>query len=332
MERQLLHTSFASSIVIRPIMHARRNTIVSSASSVGTYLTLQTLSFYSRLLRMLLYKPVNEQTDHLMVSSRCRPWTLETPEALQVRLPAFWGILCKSYASFGSGCHEYVNLYVCKRTHDTEEKPSVGQRLKIGARIWVEHPEKVWESAEVTSDYRSGVLIVKIDQTGEVRQIKHRSLLAFSVLIELGELHNLIPPSPFHHRTTRQSARRHRFMVDIPPTRTKRFASSFLLATATAREWKFWPESISCWIKDETKMPPLRNPSLLIGQNDLTSLSYLHEPAVLHNLKAGNAPVTPLVFQVSMDGGECLPSGDPSARLPAYTIKKPIQYNYMIII
>ncbi|XP_028157557.1 unconventional myosin-Va-like [Ostrinia furnacalis] len=77
------------------------------------------------------------------------------------------------------------------------------------ARIWVEHPEKVWESATVTSDYRSGVLIVKLDQSGEIRQIK---------------------------------------------------------------------------IKDE-QMPPLRNPSLLIGQNDLTSLSYLHEPAVLHNLK-----------------------------------------------
>ncbi|PZC84832.1 hypothetical protein B5X24_HaOG203822 [Helicoverpa armigera] len=82
--------------------------------------------------------------------------------------------------------------------------------MHSGARIWVEHPEKVWESATVTSDYRSGVLIVKIDQSGEIRQIK---------------------------------------------------------------------------IKDEGKMPPLRNPSLLIGQNDLTSLSYLHEPAVLHNLR-----------------------------------------------
>ncbi|KAL4712195.1 hypothetical protein ACJJTC_011056, partial [Scirpophaga incertulas] len=78
------------------------------------------------------------------------------------------------------------------------------------ARVWVEHPEKVWESATVTADYRSGVLIVKLDQSGEIRQIK---------------------------------------------------------------------------IKDEKQMPPLRNPSLLIGQNDLTSLSYLHEPAVLHNLR-----------------------------------------------
>uniref|UniRef100_A0A2H1VMM9 SFRICE_007381 n=1 Tax=Spodoptera frugiperda TaxID=7108 RepID=A0A2H1VMM9_SPOFR len=39
-------------------------------------------------------------------------------------------------------------------------------------------------------------------------------------------------------------------------------------------------------------------------------------------LMARNALVTPLVFQVSMGGGDCLPSGDPSARLPAYTIKK----------
>ncbi|XP_063718189.1 unconventional myosin-Va-like isoform X3 [Symsagittifera roscoffensis] len=35
----------------------------------------------------------------------------------------------------------------------------------------------------------------------------------------------------------------------------------------------------------DVELPPLRNPEILIGQNDLTSLSYLHEPAVLHNLK-----------------------------------------------
>ncbi|XP_036004480.1 unconventional myosin-Vc [Fundulus heteroclitus] len=35
----------------------------------------------------------------------------------------------------------------------------------------------------------------------------------------------------------------------------------------------------------KTKLPPLRNPDILVGENDLTALSYLHEPAVLHNLK-----------------------------------------------
>ncbi|XP_040192798.1 unconventional myosin-Vb isoform X2 [Rana temporaria] len=34
-----------------------------------------------------------------------------------------------------------------------------------------------------------------------------------------------------------------------------------------------------------TSLPHLRNPDILVGENDLTALSYLHEPAVLHNLK-----------------------------------------------
>uniref|UniRef100_A0A2H1VT61 SFRICE_018803 n=1 Tax=Spodoptera frugiperda TaxID=7108 RepID=A0A2H1VT61_SPOFR len=39
--------------------------------------------------------------------------------------------------------------------------------------------------------------------------------------------------------------------------------------------------------------------------------------------KADNALLTPLVFQLlSMGGGDCLPSGVPSARLPGYTIKE----------
>lgn len=32
-------------------------------------------------------------------------------------------------------------------------------------------------------------------------------------------------------------------------------------------------------------LPPLRNPDILVGENDLTALSYLNEPAVLHNLR-----------------------------------------------
>ena len=38
-------------------------------------------------------------------------------------------------------------------------------------------------------------------------------------------------------------------------------------------------------LKSSADLPPLRNPDILVGENDLTSLSYLHEPAVLHNLQ-----------------------------------------------
>ncbi|KAL8204101.1 UNVERIFIED_CONTAM: Unconventional myosin-Vb [Gekko kuhli] len=36
---------------------------------------------------------------------------------------------------------------------------------------------------------------------------------------------------------------------------------------------------------EANELPFLRNPDILVGENDLTALSYLHEPAVLHNLK-----------------------------------------------
>ncbi|XP_033823804.1 unconventional myosin-Va-like [Periophthalmus magnuspinnatus] len=52
---------------------------------------------------------------------------------------------------------------------------------------------------------------------------------------------------------------------------------SLQLEDGTLLEHKLEPQA-----KD---FPPLRNPDILVGENDLTSLSYLHEPAVLHNLK-----------------------------------------------
>lgn len=38
-------------------------------------------------------------------------------------------------------------------------------------------------------------------------------------------------------------------------------------------------------IKTDSDLPPLRNPDILLGENNLTSLSFLHEPAVLYNLQ-----------------------------------------------
>lgn len=43
--------------------------------------------------------------------------------------------------------------------------------------------------------------------------------------------------------------------------------------------------SLEVKIKNEKDLPHLRNPAILIGQNDLTALSYLHEPDVLYNLE-----------------------------------------------
>ncbi|KAG8180741.1 hypothetical protein JTE90_004696 [Oedothorax gibbosus] len=44
-------------------------------------------------------------------------------------------------------------------------------------------------------------------------------------------------------------------------------------------------ETKTIQVSSSDKLPPLRNPDILIGENDLTSLSYLHEPAVLYNLQ-----------------------------------------------
>lgn len=49
---------------------------------------------------------------------------------------------------------------------------------------------------------------------------------------------------------------------------------------------RFNLQSMEHKLDPKTKnLPYLRNPDILVGENDLTALSYLHEPAVLHNLK-----------------------------------------------
>ncbi|XP_034402698.1 unconventional myosin-Vb isoform X1 [Cyclopterus lumpus] len=67
-------------------------------------------------------------------------------------------------------------------------------------------------------------------------------------------------------------------------------------AAEIVRDYKEGEPVLHLKLEDETPLeypvgpkgnplPFLRNPDILVGENDLTALSYLHEPAVLHNLK-----------------------------------------------
>uniref|UniRef100_A0A8B9GQM5 Myosin VC n=1 Tax=Amazona collaria TaxID=241587 RepID=A0A8B9GQM5_9PSIT len=65
---------------------------------------------------------------------------------------------------------------------------------------------------------------------------------------------------------------------------------------------------------DPAALPPLRNPDILVGENDLTALSYLHEPAVLHNLKVRFVE-SRLIYTYS---GIILVAINPYKQLPIY--------------
>ncbi|CAH2099017.1 unnamed protein product [Euphydryas editha] len=56
------------------------------------------------------------------------------------------------------------------------------------------------------------------------------------------ELHDLIPPTTFRHRDTRLGRSFHPYVIDMPPTRTKRFSTTFLMRTA--KEWNSLPASV----------------------------------------------------------------------------------------
>ncbi|XP_034288553.1 LOW QUALITY PROTEIN: unconventional myosin-Vc [Pantherophis guttatus] len=65
---------------------------------------------------------------------------------------------------------------------------------------------------------------------------------------------------------------------------------------------------------DPSALPPLRNPDILVGENDLTALSYLHEPAVLHNLRVRFVE-SRLIYTYS---GIILVAMNPYKELPIY--------------
>uniref|UniRef100_A0A7M4F7G0 Myosin VC n=1 Tax=Crocodylus porosus TaxID=8502 RepID=A0A7M4F7G0_CROPO len=111
--------------------------------------------------------------------------------------------------------------------------------MKIYNRVWIPDNEEVWQSAEITKDYRTGERVLHL-------RLEDGTELAYSV--------------------------------------------------------------------DPTALPPLRNPDILVGENDLTALSYLHDPAVLHNLKVRFVE-SKLIYTYS---GIILVAMNPYKQLPIY--------------
>lgn len=85
-------------------------------------------------------------------------------------------------------------------------------RFVQGGKVWIPHPEKIWEGAVLLEDYKVNrpTLTVHTDDSNQTKTLK---------------------------------------------------------------------------IESDNDLPPLRNPDILMGENNLTSLSFLHEPAVLYNLQ-----------------------------------------------
>uniref|UniRef100_A0A7M4FZS3 Myosin VC n=1 Tax=Crocodylus porosus TaxID=8502 RepID=A0A7M4FZS3_CROPO len=126
--------------------------------------------------------------------------------------------------------------------YDSVEEPQTAMTSKIYTRtnlVWIPDNEEVWQSAEITKDYRTGERVLHL-------RLEDGTELAYSV--------------------------------------------------------------------DPTALPPLRNPDILVGENDLTALSYLHDPAVLHNLKVRFVE-SKLIYTYS---GIILVAMNPYKQLPIY--------------
>ncbi|CAH2234081.1 jg7722 [Pararge aegeria aegeria] len=104
-------------------------------------------------------------------------------------------------------------------------------------------------------DRRARRLIGNVLVVSRLQSLEHRRKVACLAVFykkNFGEcaqeLFDLVKPSPFYHRTARYR-NDHRYVVEIPSKRTKRFASSFLIRTAKA--WNALTSSVFLQIKSE---------------------------------------------------------------------------------
>ena len=139
-----------------------------------------------------------------------------------------------------------------------------GQRANLytkNAKIWIPSKSNVWQCGQLLKDYAPGdqsldYEIIADDIGGDPRNLARRASGDSSSSSNSGK--NLA--------------------IKAPGIRRK-------ISSEEDAELQVGDKGVYLLPKGEESLPPLRNPGILIGENDLTSLSYLHEPAVLYNLR-----------------------------------------------
>lgn len=148
-------------------------------------------------------------------------------------------------------------------------------------RVWIPDPEEVWKAAEIIRDFKEGQPVIHLKLEDE---------------------------TVFYHTHTHAQKKKNEKSNNY-----SKHLTAFVFHSLKGPKWPgcvFWQKELTLLVsrccsefeslspsvslpqsleypvgRDSNPLPFLRNPDILVGENDLTALSYLHEPAVLHNLK-----------------------------------------------